>query len=569
MSLAFAAPSHQHRAEPNQSQPEEPPIVLGGVPPVIAPRGPRWALKRALDRVAAAVGLLILSPFLLLLALAIRLDSPGPAFFRQKRVGRDGRLFEMWKFRSMVVDAEARLFEVAMQNQAQFPFFKMSNDPRVTRVGRFIRRFYIDELGQLINVVRGDMSLVGPRPVLPGEWRACPELFTDRLAFVPGITGLWQIAGRSWLPAEVGVDLDRRYLSTWGLLTDLRILATTARVALKGDPPLVATPGANPHPGRAAEFPLTGLASDQPGPLVSVVVVSHQSAGDIRRCLNSLADDAADGWVEVIVVDNASSDDTTEIVRHEYSWVHLVTNTRRRGFGANCNQGALRARGRFLLLLNPDAELMVGSLAAMVQHLELNPVAGVVGPRLLYPDGRPQASVRRFPSLAATLVRRTPLRLFLHDTVAERNHLSQEEDLSRPSDVDWLLGAAMLFRMTTFLTMGGMDDGYRLYCEDIDICWRLHRQDWEVHYLPAAVGLHGLSELTRHRFFTNRSWWHLRSMVRFLRRNGLAVLSAGARPRPILASSPGDGSADESVILHREAPTETAAAPLQPALSPA
>ena len=162
-----------------------------------APAGPAWAAKRAIDYIGASLGLVVLSPVFVAAAIAIKLDSPGPVFFRQQRVGRNGQMFDVWKFRSMVKGAERMVEEIAHLNEADGAYFKIERDPRTTRVGRFLRRLSIDELPQLINVIRGEMSLVGPRPFLASEMADDPEYFEWRQDFLPGITGLWQVAGRS------------------------------------------------------------------------------------------------------------------------------------------------------------------------------------------------------------------------------------------------------------------------------------------------------------------------------------------------------------------------------------
>ena len=157
----------------------------------------------------------------------IRLGSPGPVLFRQVRVGRDGGEFPIYKFRSMYVDAEQRLAELRHLNEHDGVLFKMRNDPRVTPVGRWLRRLSLDELPQLLNVLKGDMSLVGPRPPLPEEVAAYPDDVRRRLAVKPGMTGLWQVSGRSDLPWEEAVRLDLRYVENWSLTLDLVILMRT------------------------------------------------------------------------------------------------------------------------------------------------------------------------------------------------------------------------------------------------------------------------------------------------------------------------------------------------------
>lgn len=191
--------------------------------------------KAALDRIGAWVGLLLLLPLLLTVAVAIKLTSPGPVLFRQVRVGRGGKTFHMLKFRTMVVDAEARRTELAARNVHEGgTLFKIRDDPRITSVGRLLRRYSLDELPQLVNVARGEMSLVGPRPSLPQEVAAYPQDAYRRLAVKPGLTGLWQVSGRSDLAPEKSIQLDNQYVEEWSLGLDASILLRTVRAVLTG-----------------------------------------------------------------------------------------------------------------------------------------------------------------------------------------------------------------------------------------------------------------------------------------------------------------------------------------------
>ena len=203
------------------------PIVY--VEPVVR-SGWRAAAKRAFDIAGAGLALVVLSPVLLIAAIAIRLDSKGPIFFSQVRVGRDAKPFRVLKLRTMVVDAEKQLAALRDQNEADGPLFKIKHDPRVTRVGRILRKTSIDELPQLLNVVRGDMSLVGPRPALPHETEAWDSLLIQRLRVKPGITGMWQVQGRSEASFEDYTRLDLYYVDNWSLTTDLAILVKTVPV---------------------------------------------------------------------------------------------------------------------------------------------------------------------------------------------------------------------------------------------------------------------------------------------------------------------------------------------------
>lgn len=198
-------------------------------------RGMNWVLKRGFDILGALVGLILLAPLFLVVAIAIRLDSPGPIIFKQRRVGLNGREFNMYKFRSMAVDAEERKAELLALNEVKDgPIFKMAQDPRVTRVGRFIRRTSIDEFPQLVNVLRGQMSLVGPRPPIPQEVAFYTPEQWQRLTVMPGATGLWQVSGRSDLGSfKRMVQLDLEYIRNWSILKDLAIVLRTIPAILK------------------------------------------------------------------------------------------------------------------------------------------------------------------------------------------------------------------------------------------------------------------------------------------------------------------------------------------------
>lgn len=190
------------------------------------------ALKRTLDLVVASGLLLVCGPVIVAAMVAVRLTSPGPALFRQQRIGRDGRPFTMLKLRTMVRDADQRLDELTHLNEAQGHFFKVAADPRVTRIGAPLRRWSLDELPQLINVLRGDMSMVGPRPPLPEEVERYDPWHRRRLRVRPGITGVWQVSGRSNVPFEEAVRLDLFYIENWSLGYDLYLLGRTVGAVL-------------------------------------------------------------------------------------------------------------------------------------------------------------------------------------------------------------------------------------------------------------------------------------------------------------------------------------------------
>lgn len=209
-----------------------------GVATWIAPRpksGWRGRAKRLFDIVVASAVLAVASPVFLALTLAVRLTSPGPVFFRQERVGRYGEPFDMLKFRSMVVDAEQLLEQLSEKNEGSGPLFKMKDDPRVTPLGGFMRKTSLDELPQLLNVLKNEMSLVGPRPALRAEMTHWESALFDRLDVKPGITGMWQVSGRSGTSFEEYSRLDLYYVNNWSLWFDLSILARTIPAVVKSD----------------------------------------------------------------------------------------------------------------------------------------------------------------------------------------------------------------------------------------------------------------------------------------------------------------------------------------------
>jgi lipopolysaccharide/colanic/teichoic acid biosynthesis glycosyltransferase len=214
--------------------------LVGGEPRLILWSNPcrlrypiQWALKCLFDRMVATLALLFLSPVFLLIGLLIKLDSPGPVFFRQTRVGIYGSTFEMLKFRSMVADAEAKQKELEALNETNAVMFKMAKDPRVTRLGAWLRKTSLDELPQLINVAFGEMSLVGPRPPLPKEVILFDPAHYRKFQTMPGITGLWQISGRADIRSfDQVIDLDTRYIATWNFWQDIQLLFKTVPVVL-------------------------------------------------------------------------------------------------------------------------------------------------------------------------------------------------------------------------------------------------------------------------------------------------------------------------------------------------
>jgi exopolysaccharide biosynthesis polyprenyl glycosylphosphotransferase len=211
---------------------------LAGIPLIgrreWALKGINLALKRVIDIAVSGVALLLLAPAVLLAAIAVRLDSPGPVFYAQERVGARGRIVRIHKLRSMYVDADERLAGLKDRNEAGGPIFKMRDDPRRTRVGRYIRKFSLDEALQLWNVLVGDFSLVGPRAPIPSEVEQYDEWHMRRLEVTPGLTGLWQVSGRSDLAFDEMVMLDLYYIENWSIALDLKIILQTFPAVLSG-----------------------------------------------------------------------------------------------------------------------------------------------------------------------------------------------------------------------------------------------------------------------------------------------------------------------------------------------
>lgn len=192
------------------------------------------AIKRLIDIICSFVGILVLSPLFIIIAIIVKFTSKGPVFFSQKRVGRNGKEFDMYKFRSMVVNAEELKEKLAAQNEMSGPMFKMKDDPRVTKVGKFIRKTSIDELPQLWNILKGNMSLVGPRPSLPKEVAQFEDWMYKRLEVKPGLTCYWQVSGRNNIDFEDWMKLDIRYVEERNLWIDIKLIFKTVFV-LFGD----------------------------------------------------------------------------------------------------------------------------------------------------------------------------------------------------------------------------------------------------------------------------------------------------------------------------------------------
>jgi N-acetylglucosaminyl-diphospho-decaprenol L-rhamnosyltransferase len=229
---------------------------------------------------------------------------------------------------------------------------------------------------------------------------------------------------------------------------------------------------------------------------------------DPQPCLDSLARQVE----ELVLVENPGGSPSSAGAR-------VVANERTLGFGANINRGVAATHAPYMIVSNPDIEVACSAVATLEAFAEAHPRCGIAAPQLCYPDGRWQPSRRSFPTVRGTLVRRTPLRKLLHPEQRQRRHYLLDERPSAPAETDWLLGAFLLLRREMMEELGGADEGYRLYGDDIDLAYRARQAGWERWYVPDAVVVHHHQAATDRRFFTRRTLWHWRSILRFVRKH--------------------------------------------------
>jgi N-acetylglucosaminyl-diphospho-decaprenol L-rhamnosyltransferase len=243
---------------------------------------------------------------------------------------------------------------------------------------------------------------------------------------------------------------------------------------------------------------------------VAGVVVTHGPDPDLESCLSALGPQVS----QLVVVSNIKGTPTPLP-----DGARLIENARPAGFSTNANRGIRQTTEPWIALVNPDAVARPDAVAVLMRHAESHPRCGIVGPQLVYPDGRWQPSRRRFPTVWGTLVRRTPIRLLLPPERFSRAHYMLDEQPKESVQSDWMLGGFLLLRRSMLDELGGFDEGFRLYGEDIDLCYRAAKAGWERWYVPDAVVQHRLGELTAKRFFTRRTIWHYRGMLRFVRKH--------------------------------------------------
>jgi N-acetylglucosaminyl-diphospho-decaprenol L-rhamnosyltransferase len=239
---------------------------------------------------------------------------------------------------------------------------------------------------------------------------------------------------------------------------------------------------------------------------VAGVVVTHGPDPDLDRCLEALAPQVDD----LVVVANPPAPQVSS---------RLIVNDRALGFAANANKGIGETTARFVVVANPDTKPRHGAVEQLVDFGEKNPRAGVIGPQLVFPDGTWQPSRRSFPTVRGTIVRRTPLRSLLHPQSRQRDHYRLDERPTGPVQADWMLAAFLLLRREMLDELGGFDDGFRLYGEDIDLCYRAAQAGWERWYVPQATVQHAHAAVTDRRFLTRQTLWHWRSIARFVRKH--------------------------------------------------
>ncbi len=244
--------------------------------------------------------------------------------------------------------------------------------------------------------------------------------------------------------------------------------------------------------------------------IVSAVVVSHEQPHDLRRCVEALLPQVD----ELVAVAN-----TPTSVADVVAGASVIVNDRPRGFAANANAGISRTSGELVVVANVDAIPRSGCVAALASFMAARPGCGIAGPRLVYPDGSPQPSRRAFPTVSGTLVRRTPLRWLIDPATAQRSHYLLDEQPREPAPADWMLGAFLAYRRRMLDELGGFDEGYRLYCEDIDVCYRAAAAGWERWYVPGAVAEHAYAAEIDRRFASRRTLWHTSGMLRFVRKH--------------------------------------------------
>ena len=271
--------------------------------------------------------------------------------------------------------------------------------------------------------------------------------------------------------------------------------------------------------------------------LLSLIIVTNNHQQYIDQSIAShVPEDTKDGG-EVILIDNLSDDDSVTIAS-KYPSVNVLVNTSRRGFSANNNDGMSRAKGQYILLLNPDTEVRPGALRELISFMDTHLDVGMCGAQLLFPDGTIQPSPRRFPTFGSFIARRSPVRKFLQSSTLNERHLMAGADHSKVLSVDWLLGACMFIRREVLETVGPLDEGFYLYVEDIDWAKRIHQANWKICYIPQAKIIHHHLAISDKRLISSYTWLHLKSMVRYACKHMLpSFLGIKIKERPVSSTN--------------------------------
>lgn len=249
-----------------------------------------------------------------------------------------------------------------------------------------------------------------------------------------------------------------------------------------------------------------------------IVIVSHNHKKYLEKCLTSLFK-STKNKLNIVIIDNNSRDKTDVFIKKNYPLVQLIKNKKIGGFAHNCNLGIKQSKKEFIMLLNPDTEIMSGAIEKLYFFLKNHPRVGICGPQLRFPNGQIQMSCRRFPTWKTAIIRRSPLRGFFRHSKENRHHLAYDIDHSKTQPVDWLLGACLLIRKKVIDDIGLLDEKYFLYIEDIDYCYRAWKKEWEVWYVPESVVIHHHRAESDKKLLSIFSWHHTKSMWHYFWKN--------------------------------------------------
>jgi N-acetylglucosaminyl-diphospho-decaprenol L-rhamnosyltransferase len=252
---------------------------------------------------------------------------------------------------------------------------------------------------------------------------------------------------------------------------------------------------------------------------VTVCIVSHRHFPFLRRNLDCVFSNTHNARLKVVLVDNVGEPEIPEMLAKHFPQVRLIVNDKIMGFSANNNQVILDAPTRYSFMLNPDTETRSGAIDHMVEFMDANPKVGACGPKLIHPDGGIQLSARRFPTLGAFLVRRTPLRLLARGSKLARSYEMADKDHDQICPIDWLFGAAIFIRRECLASVGGLDEGMFMYSEDVDWCLRCWQAGWPIYFVADSVIVHHIDEQKYNNYFTRHRLMHYQSMLRYIRKH--------------------------------------------------